>query len=249
MSEVTKNNETTTPSEDVNQDANSVFTKISDNLDPDAIQDRISKAEQYLEKNLKIVFAVVGAIVLAVGGYFGFNWYIGEQNAEAQSKMFQAVYYFEADSLNKALKGDKQSIGLVRIADDYGMTKAGKLAALYAGTAYLKLGKFTEAVDYLGKFSSNDLLLQARAYSLMGDAYMEQKKFSDAVEYYSKAVSYKPTKEFTPAYILKLALAQEKNNAGADAIKSYEKLISEYGTSQLVDIAKKYKGLQEEKLN
>ena len=72
---------------------------------PEALAERLQGAETWVERHPKTVIGVAVAIALVVGGYFGFRYYIDNQNAEAQREMFQAVYYFEADSLNLALNG------------------------------------------------------------------------------------------------------------------------------------------------
>ena len=71
---------------------------------PEVIAEKLEGAEHWIEEHLKIVLGVLGAIVLIVGGYFGYKYYIGGQDEQAQKEMFQAVRYFEADSLNLALK-------------------------------------------------------------------------------------------------------------------------------------------------
>ena len=124
--------------------------------------------------------------------------------------MFQAVYYFEADSLDKALNGDGNNLGFLDIADEYGITDAGNLANYYAGVSYLKQGKFELARLYLEDFSADDLLIQARAYSLVGDSYMEEEKYDDAAKYYNKAANYKPNKYFSPTYLMKRSLGLRK---------------------------------------
>src|SRR5690606_22276199 len=121
----------------------------------------------------------------------------------AQREMFQAVYYFEADSLDLALNGDGNNLGFLDIIDDYGITDAANLANYYAGAAFLKQGKFQVARLYLEDFKSNDLLVQARAYSLIGDTYMEEDNFEQAARYYSRAANYKPNKYFSPTYLMK----------------------------------------------
>jgi Tetratricopeptide repeat. len=63
------------------------------------------------------------------------------------------------------------------------------------------------AIYHLEDFKVNDLLVQPRAYSLMGDAYMEQKDYENAAKYYDKASSYEPNKQFTPIYLMKAGLA------------------------------------------
>jgi TolA-binding protein len=155
--------------------------------------------------------------------------------------MFQAVRYFEADSLDLAMNGDGNNLGFKQIIDDYSMTDAGNLANFYAGYICLKQGKWKLAEYYLEDFKANDQLVQARAYSLMGDAYMEEKNYADASTWYDKAANYKPNKFFTPNYLMKAALAFEKANQKDKAIKAYQRVIDEYFDSQEFQNARKQK--------
>lgn len=208
---------------------------------PEALKEKLAGAENWLESNPKIVLGVALVILLAVGGYFGFQFYRNSQNEQAQNEMFQAVFYFEADSLDKALNGDGNNLGFLNIIDDYGITDAANLANYYAGVCYLKQGKFELARLYLEDFSSNDLLVQARAYSLLGDTYMEEQKYEDAASYYKKAANYEPNKYFSPAYLMKEALAYEKLNQNDKAKEAYEKIITQYWDSDEYQEAKKFK--------
>jgi tetratricopeptide (TPR) repeat protein len=208
---------------------------------PEALADRLQGAETWIERHPKTVAGVAVAIALIVGGYFGFRYYIENQNTEAQQEMFQAVYYFEADSLNLALNGDGNKLGFKDIASDYKFTDAANLANYYSGAIYLKQGKFELARLYLEDFSSKDLLVQARAYSLIGDTYMEEKNFENAAKYYQKAADYKPNKYFTPSYLMKAALAFEKSNQNDKAMEVYDKVITEYWDSSEYQNARKLK--------
>lgn len=208
---------------------------------PQALAEKLQGAETWMERHPKTTFGILAAVVLVVGGYFAFQYYKDSQESEAQREMFQAVYYFEADSLELALSGDGNHLGFVNIIEDYGITDAAKLANYYAGAAYLKQGKFQVARLYLEDFNSNDLLVQARAYSLIGDTYMEENNFQEAARFYEKAASYKPNKYFSPAYLMKAALAFEKNNQQAKAIESYDKIINEYYDSPEFQEARKFK--------
>lgn len=207
----------------------------------DAIEEKLDGFEHWVAKNPKIIIGILAVVVLIAGGYFGFDYYKGNQNEQAQKEMFQAVRYFEADSLNLALNGDGNNLGLLQIIEEYGMSDAANLANFYAGFIYLKQGKFPSAVFHLKEFKADDLLVQARAYSLLGDAYMEQKDFDNAATYYDKASSYKPNKEFTPTYLMKAALAYEKLDKKDKAIKAYQTIIDEYAESAEVQNAKKLK--------
>jgi predicted negative regulator of RcsB-dependent stress response len=208
---------------------------------PEVIQEKLEGIEHWVEKNPKLLIGVVGAIVLAVGGFFGYRYWVGNQDAQAQKEMFQAVRYFEADSLNLALNGDGNNLGFLQIIDDYSLTEAGNLANFYAGAIYLKQGKFPLAIFHLEDYKANDLLVQARAYSLIGDAYMEQKSYEDAAKFYEKAAGYKPNKEFTPVYLMKAGLAYEKLNNTDKAKAAYQTIIDKYWESSEFQNAKKFK--------
>lgn len=208
---------------------------------PEVIKSKLEGFEHWMEANPKIVFGLLGAIVLVIGGYFGYNYYMSSQDDLAQKDMFQAIRYFEADSLNLALNGDGNNLGFLQVIDDYGMTSAGKLANFYVGVIYMKQGKFQPAILYLEDYDSKDLLVQARAYSLIGDAYMELKNYESAVDFYNKAANYKPNKFFSPAYLMKAALAYEKLNQNDKAKELYQKIIDQYWDSNEYQDARKYK--------
>jgi tetratricopeptide (TPR) repeat protein len=214
---------------------------------PEALKEKLVGAETWVESNSKVVIGIGAVIVLIVAGYLGFTWYKNSQNEQAQKEMFQAVFYFEADSLDKALNGDGNNLGLLAIIDDYGFSDAANLANYYAGAAYLKQGKFEVARLYLKDFSSSDLLVQARAYSLIGDTYMEENKFEDAANFYSKAANYEPNKYFSPTYLMKEALAYEKLNQNDKAKETYEKIIIQYWDSGEYQNARKLKARLETK--
>ncbi|MFN7748255.1 MAG: tetratricopeptide repeat protein [Cyclobacteriaceae bacterium] len=215
---------------------------ILDNAE--ALQEKVVSAEHWVEENPKIVIGVVVVLLLAAGAYFGGRYWIDTRDQEAQTEMFQAIRYFEKDNLDTlelALNGDGNNLGFLQIIDDYTWTPAANLANFYAGAAYLKQGKFPLAIFHLKDFESNDLLVQARAYSLIGDAYMEQKDYANAASYYDKASSYKPNKFFTPQYLMKAALAYELLQDTVKAKAAYQRIIDEYWDSAEVQNAKKFK--------
>ena len=56
------------------------------------------------------------------------------------------------DSVKLALNGDNINSGFAKIISKYSGTKAANLAKFYAGSCYLKLGDFNNAVKYLKRF-------------------------------------------------------------------------------------------------
>ena len=201
----------------------------------------VNKFENFFEKNKKLFIGVGSLVVLAVAGFFAYNYWNKNQEAEAQAAMFDSVYSFETDSLSQALKGQGGNEGLLEIADNYSSTKAGNLANLYAGIALMKESKFTEAIARLDKFSGNDDVLQPRAYTLIGDCYLETGKTDDAIKYYSKAADYKQNKFATPSYMMKLGNAYQVAKKNGEAAKVYATLIDKYPNAIETVLAKKYK--------
>lgn len=202
-----------------------------------------NKAEQFFEnkRNQNILFGVLTVILLAVAGVMFLRYQSTSQNREAQQEMFQAIYYFEADSLTKALNGDGNNYGFLDITDEYSGTKAANLAKFYIGAIYMRLADYEGAIRNLQDFSSGDYLLQARAYALIGDAYMELDDFDNAVSYFERAADYRPNKEFTPIYLKKWAIAEEARGNYAAAASAYGSIVSDFVGSSLEQEARKHK--------
>lgn len=213
--------------------------------DPDALENKLEDVGDFFQQNRNIVLGVLGGIVLLIAGFFGYRAYVGSQDETAQVELFPSVYQLEADSLRKALNGDGKTPGLLAVADNYGATAGGDLANFYAGLALLKQAKYDEAINHLKNFSSSDLLVQARAYALIGDAYSEKKSYDEAADYYKKAADYKSNKFFTPGYLMKLAIAYEQAKQNDKAISTYNDIIEKYAQSAEAVSAKKYKAVLE----
>ncbi|MGR3811196.1 tetratricopeptide repeat protein [Jiulongibacter sp. NS-SX5] len=207
----------------------------------EALQQELGKAESFFNQNKNILYIAAGVIIAAVAGILGYKYFINQQNQEAEVSMYDSVYYFESDSLNLALQGTGGNAGLLEVAENYGSAPAGNLAKFYVGVAYMKQGKFDDAINYLSDFSADDIILQGRAYALIGDAYMEKGDANTAISYYEKAANYKPNKQITPGYLMKLATANEEAGNTAAAIDAYTEIVDNYSTSREYLAATKYK--------
>ena len=224
------------------EEANTAFEN------PEVLAERVGRTEQFLENNKTVVLGFIGVLIVVVAGIFGYRYYIDQQDQVAQANLFQAIYYFESDSLELSLNGDGNDLGFLDIIDDYGNTDAANLANFYAGSAYLKLGRFDAAIEHLQDFSSDDLLVQARAYSLLGDAHMELELYDEAAGYYEQAASFNANPQFSPVYLAKAAIAYEKNDELAEAKKCYDNIIEKYTEASNIEDAKKHSARLELKM-
>lgn len=174
------------------------------------------------------------AIVLVVGGLFAYKNLISEPNEKkAVEAMFRAEEYYRMDSARLALNGDNVNAGFLKILSKYSGTKAANLASFYAGSCYLKMGDYGNAVKYLKDFSTPVKQLQGRAYGLLGDAYSEQNKKEEAAEEYKKAGTYFEKDElFSPEYLFRSGYLYESMGKTQDAIAMYQLIKDKYPASQ-----------------
>ena len=205
------------------------------------IEETLSKTEQYIENNQENLIRIVGAIVVVIALFIGYQkLYIAPMEKEAQVDVFMAELYFQKDSFNLALNGDGQYLGFIDIADEYSSTKPGKLANYYAGLSYLNTGDFENAIEYLDDFSSDDIILSSLALGCIGDAYMELGDTDNALSYYEDAASYTDNEFTTPRYMLKQAMIHEGNGDYADALALYKEIEADYKSSREGNGIEKY---------
>jgi tetratricopeptide (TPR) repeat protein len=186
---------------------NSTTAEVFSTLDATA-----SKTEDFVAKNQRTIIGVVGAIALMTVGYLAYQKFVAApKEDDAANQMFVAQQNFDkatqgvaSDSLYKlSLNGSEGKWGFVKIADEYSGTDAGNLANYYAGVAYLNTGKYAEAIEYLGKFKSEDMILSAMAKGAIGDAYSQKNQPKEALENYLKAAESNKNDFTTPRFLLK----------------------------------------------
>jgi len=193
------------------------------------VESALTKSEQFLEANQKLIAIIIGAIVVVAGGYLGLNkFYLEPRSIDAQEQMFMAQNYFEKDSFNLALNGDGNNPGFLDIIDDFGSTDAGNLANYYAGISYLNIGQYENALSYLKKFDTDDLLLGPISVGAQGDAQLELGKTDQALDLYTEAYKMNDNELTTPVYMMKAGELLESSNKNAEALKLYEMIKQKY---------------------
>ncbi|MCB2220244.1 MAG: tetratricopeptide repeat protein [Bacteroidetes bacterium] len=199
----------------------------------EAVESALSKTEQFIESNQKIITYVIGGLIVIVLLYFGYRKFVHlPKEKAAQEAMYKAENYFESDSLDLALMGDGESYGFLDIIEDYGSTDAGNLARYYAGICYLEKGEFETAIDYLKDFSSSDMIVSGMALGAIGDAYMELGEIDKATSYYIRAAENNENEMVTPTFLMKAGWAYEINKEYKDALNVYEKIKQDYPRSR-----------------
>jgi predicted negative regulator of RcsB-dependent stress response len=173
------------------------------------------------------------AIIVIVGGTLAYRNLFSEPNEKnATEAMFRAEQYYRLDSARLALNGDNINAGFLKIIARYSSTRAANLASFYAGSCYLKLGDFNNAVKYLKNFSTSVQVLQERDYGLLGDAYSELNRKEEAAEEYKKAGTYFEKDELlSPEYLFRSGYLYESMGKTQDAIAMYRLIKDKYPAS------------------
>lgn len=194
----------------------------------------VEQIQRFWDKSGKQIGYVLLVVVLIVAGYLGYKNLISEPNEKkAAEAMFRAEEYYRMDSAKLALNGDNVNAGFLKVISKYGGTSSGNLAQFYAGSCYLKLGDYNNAVKYLKDFSTSVQQIQVRAYGLLGDAYSELNKKEEAAEQYKKAGTYFEKDELlSPEYLFRSGYLYESMGKTQDAIAMYQLIKDKYPTSQ-----------------
>ena len=192
---------------DLNLGKGSTTAEVFDTLDQSA-----SKTEDWVIKNQKYIFIVIGIVAAVVLGYLGYREYIAKPaQSEAMNDMFQAQKYFneavngtEKDSLyTLSLNGGEGKYGMLDIINEHSGTPAANLASYYAGMAYLNLKDYKNAIAFLSDFSSDDEVLGPLAKGGIGDAFVQLNQPEDALSYYEQAAKLQTNDYTTPMFLFK----------------------------------------------
>lgn len=199
-----------------------------------------SKTEEWVIKNQRNIFIVVGLAAAIILGYLGYKKFIQEpKQSEAMNEMYQAQQYFndavngvDKDSLyTLSLNGGEGKFGMLDIAKQYSGSKAGNLANYYAGIAYLNLKDYENAVSYLGDFDGTDEMLGPIAKGGIGDAFVQLNQPEDALDYYVQAANMKTNNLTTPTYLYKAGAIALQLGKNSDALKYFKRIKEEFSTS------------------
>lgn len=213
------------------------------------IEEVTISTEQFIEKNQNLLIKIIIVIIVVIGVVLGYHKFYKQPLAkEAMNQMFKAENLFERDSFNLALNGEGDVLGFLDIIEKYGSTPSGNLANYYAGLCYLYNGDYNNAIKYLEKFSSNDLVFKSLAKSNIGDAYMQLGDYKKAADYYKKAANEDTNELTAPIILMKAGLAFEKANDYKSALTMYERIEKEFISSMEFRDIEKYITRAKEKI-
>ncbi len=211
--------------------------------------ENLNSKEAFFVKYQKPILIAVAAIILIIAGTFLYkNFVSAPREAEASTAIAKGQEFFANQEFEKALKGEGNYKGFVKLAADYSSTDAGNLANLYAGLCYANLNKWQDAVKYLDAFStSDDAMISPAAIAALGNAYAHLQQLDKAVDNLKKAASMADKQaaeginnSLSPTFLLQAAQILESQGKKAEANTLYQDIKKKYVAAPISNEIDKY---------
>ena len=205
--------------------------------------EKTNNKEDFFLKFKKQIITGVVVVLLVVAGAILYNVFVaGPREDKASTAIAKGEQYFNEEQFDKALNGDGAGyVGFVKIASDYSSTDAGNLAKLYAGLSFYNLGKYTEAVTYLEKFSTKgDAMVSPTATAALANAYAQTGNVDKAISTLKKAADMADSmaedvnNSISPTFLLQAGKLLESQKKNDEALKIYQDIKKKYVNSSLV---------------
>lgn len=173
-----------------------------------------------MTKSLKTIVTIAIVVIVAVGGYFGYQeWVTKPKNEKAAAAMMEMERFFQNGQYEEAVNGDGLNQGALSIISQYGSTKSGNLAHYYAGMSFLQLGEYQQAIKHLDQYNAaSGTTLQVLAEGAKGDAHLELGEEDKAIASYRKAAEYKD-QIASPLFLYRVAMLLEAKDQNDEAVK------------------------------
>lgn len=209
--------------------------------EPIALDVQLNKGEAFIEKNWKIISAILGAVIVIVLGTYLFKNYMANREVEAQKAIAAAQTAFASQQFEQALNGDGNTKGFVKIIDEFGGTETANLAKLYAGLASAKLDKVDDAIKYLEDFSAkDDKMVSPTAIAALANCYVQKGDNEKGASMLIKAAEKADNDATSPVFLLQAGQIYESLGNNEKAVELYNKIKKQYFRSMLSQDIDKY---------
>lgn len=197
----------------------------------------INKTEAFVNKNKKTIITALAALVIIVVAGFGYNAWIDKREAKAQAQISLGLQYFAQgtdEGYTKALNGEGQFQGFLKISKQYSMTDGANLAHAYAGECYANLGKYKEAIKELESFSTKgDVIVSPAILGCLANCYAADNQVDKAIDTFKKAASKADNEALSPLFLMSAAQLLESQGKTDEALKLYEEVKNDYPTASI----------------
>lgn len=194
----------------------------------DALITFYARAWEFVDTNKQLVYGVLAGLVVLMLLIAGFFYYRSTQQVAAQERLGRIVSFYEAGDYQMALEGTGDRMGLLDIADEYGGTAAGNLAAFYAADAYYQIGDYERALEFFQSYDAEADILGASAIAAQAAIHENQGAFEEAAARYVEAAEQYESAATAPGYLMSAGRAYEQAGQYDAAVEVYQRVQSAY---------------------
>ena len=196
----------------------------------------------FYEKNKNaIIYGVGGVLLIIVAVICIYQYIIVPRNNKADESIFYAEQAFMDGNYDKALNGDGVNKGFLSVIDEFGSTKAGNIACLYAAKCYAATEKYQEAIDMLDKFDGcGDAMISPAAIALKGNCYAELGENEKAADLLLQAAKKADNNTISPVCLLQAGQIYVSLGQNDKALECYQQIKSKYQQSSIYYEIDKY---------
>jgi tetratricopeptide (TPR) repeat protein len=214
--------------------------------DADSTEIMPEGSSNFIEKNGKLIILLSIAVVIVIGISIYMRYQSEKEAARASVLLTRVMSYYEAADYEKALNGDptktylgEEVKGLKYIADEFGGTDQGKIAALYAANSLFNTEKQADSKKYfeLAKKSPSDIIQQGAMAGLAATLELEN-KYNEAAKLYQSASELSDEDNIKSRYLFYSGLCYEKSGDTKQAETLYRDILKLSETSEFGSLAK-----------
>lgn len=198
-----------------------------------ALDQQLTKAEAFFEKNGKLVIAVIVAIIAICVCLWLFRSCKADKEVDAQNAISLSQKAFANEQYEEALNGNKADAkGFLKIIDEFDGTKTANLAKLYAAICYVKTDKIDDAIKYLKDFDTeDDSTISPLAIEMLGNCLVAKGDKEGGASKLLEAAKAADNASLSPVFLRQAALVYEELGKKDKALELYQQIKEKYPQS------------------
>jgi|LJSS01.1.fsa_nt_gb tetratricopeptide (TPR) repeat protein len=206
----------------------------------------LERLAEWIQQHRSLVLGGVAFLLLVGAGVVYWTLSRQQRTEEAATLLSRVYTYYDSGDYERALYGDTTKVvrgepvrGLIDIVREYGNTEPGKVAAVYAGSAFLLMGKVQEARPYFEKASTaSSPLVLVGAYAGLAACKEEEGRLAEAAQLYERAATIGAPIGMAERYRFFAAYCYELAGNAQKAIQLYRQILQENEFSDFANDAK-----------
>lgn len=214
-------------------------------LETDPLIENYKRLADYYVANKSQILAVAIALVVVVGGFFGYKYYSSAQEDQAQELLSIAETTYAAGEFEEALYGNdfELTYGFDQIAEEFPWTNAGNLANYYAAVSSFELGDIDNALMFMEEFSVPDGILGVGPLIFHAKIYLAKEDYTAAADKFLQAAEWNENEVTTPSSLYEAAQAYYQAEDFDRATELVNRVINEYPESSKLAESQRLKGM------